>query len=168
MTAPHPLRWILNIGKASSPACWRGSPSTRILPRIAAGMGADVAGGCLVDGFALLLSGSSDRLRSVEACLGGQSTITERRFSIKRRPWSACIKGLIAGPISVAMALRYARTLHAVHAASPSGACSASGLRLAPTLFVLALRISVTRETGRVTLRSLHFFGAAWRWTWAP
>ncbi len=118
--------------------------------RIAAGMALIVAGGVVLSmGSALRASGIVGPLAIAGACLAWaiDNNLT-RKVSINDAMLVACIKGLIAGPISVALALRYGAHLPAVTLLLRAGLLGFVGYGLSLTLFVLALRNLGTARTG--------------------
>jgi drug/metabolite transporter (DMT)-like permease len=117
--------------------------------RIAAGMALIVAGG-IVGPIAI-----------AGACLAWaiDNNLT-RKVSINDAMLVACIKGLIAGPISVALALRYGVNLPAGALLLRAGLLGFVGYGLSLTLFVLALRHLGTARTGAY-FSLAPFIGAA-------
>ncbi|HWS68101.1 MAG TPA: DMT family transporter, partial [Steroidobacteraceae bacterium] len=110
--------------------------------RIAAGMALIVAGGVVLSmGSALHASGIVGPLAITGACLAWaiDNNLT-RKVSINDAMLVACIKGLIAGPISVALALSYGARLPAGGLLLRAGLLGFVGYGLSLTLFVLALR----------------------------
>ena len=130
--------------------------------RIAAGMALIVAGGVVLSmGSALRASGIIGPLAIAGACLAWaiDNNLT-RKVSINDAMLVACIKGLIAGPISVALALRYGAHLPTVTLLLRAGLLGFVGYGLSLTLFVLALRNLGTARTGAY-FSLAPFIGAA-------
>ena len=118
--------------------------------RIAAGMALIVAGGMVLSmGSALRAGGFVGPLAIAGACLAWaiDNNLT-RKVSMNDAMLIACIKGLIAGPISVALALRYGAHLPAGTLLLRAGLLGFVGYGLSLTLFVLALRNLGTARTG--------------------
>jgi len=130
--------------------------------RIAAGMALIVAGGVVLSmGTALRASGIVGPLAIAGACLAWaiDNNLT-RKVSINDAMLIACVKGLIAGPISVALALRYGAHLPAGTLLLRAGLLGFVGYGLSLTLFVLALRNLGTARTGAY-FSLAPFIGAA-------
>jgi len=130
--------------------------------RIAAGMALIVAGGVVLSmGSALRAGGFVGPLAIAGACLAWaiDNNLT-RKVSINDAMLIACVKGLIAGPISVALALRYGAHLPAVTLLLRAGLLGFVGYGLSLTLFVLALRNLGTARTGAY-FSLAPFIGAA-------
>jgi drug/metabolite transporter (DMT)-like permease len=130
--------------------------------RIAAGMALIVAGGAVLSmSSALRASGIVGPLAIAGACLAWaiDNNLT-RKVSINDAMLVACIKGLIAGPISVALALRYGARLPAGGLLLRAGLLGFVGYGLSLTLFVLALRNLGTARTGAY-FSLAPFIGAA-------
>ncbi len=130
--------------------------------RIAAGMALIVAGGVVLSmGSALRASGIVGPLAITGACLAWaiDNNLT-RKVSINDAMLVACIKGLIAGPISVALALSYGARLPAGGLLLRAGLLGFVGYGLSLTLFVLALRNLGTARTGAY-FSLAPFIGAA-------
>jgi drug/metabolite transporter (DMT)-like permease len=130
--------------------------------RIAAGMAFIVAGGVVLSmGSALRAGGFAGPLAIAGACLAWaiDNNLT-RKVSINDAMLIACIKGLIAGPISVALALRYGAHLPAGTLLLRAGLLGFVGYGLSLTLFVLALRNLGTARTGAY-FSLAPFIGAA-------
>jgi len=130
--------------------------------RIAAGMALIVAGGVVLSmGSALHASGIVGPLAITGACLAWaiDNNLT-RKVSINDAMLVACIKGLIAGPISVALALSYGARLPAGGLLLRAGLLGFVGYGLSLTLFVLALRNLGTARTGAY-FSLAPFIGAA-------
>jgi len=118
--------------------------------RIAAGMALIVAGGVVISaGSALRANGIAGPLAIAGACLAWavDNNLT-RKVSINDAMLVACIKGLIAGPISVWLALRFGAQLPAGALLIRAGLLGFVGYGLSLTLFVLALRNLGTARTG--------------------
>ena len=118
--------------------------------RIAAGMALIVAGGIvLTAGPALRAGGLLGPLAISGACLAWaiDNNLT-RTVSIHDAMWVACVKGLIAGPISVALALRFGAHAPTGTLLLRAGLLGFVGYGLSLTLFVLALRNLGTARTG--------------------
>jgi drug/metabolite transporter (DMT)-like permease len=118
--------------------------------RIAAGMALIVAGGVILStGSALRSSGIIGPLAIAGACLAWaiDNNLT-RKVSINDAMLIACIKGLVAGPISVALALEYGARLPGGSLLLRAGLLGFVGYGLSLTLFVLALRNLGTARTG--------------------
>ncbi len=118
--------------------------------RIAAGMALIVAGGVVLStGSALRAGGIVGPLAIAGACLAWaiDNNLT-RKVSINDAMLVACIKGLIAGPISVALALRYGAHLPAGTLLLRAGLLGFVSYGLSLTLFVVALRNLGTARTG--------------------
>jgi drug/metabolite transporter (DMT)-like permease len=118
--------------------------------RIAAGMALIVAGGLVLSvGCVLRASGFAGPLAIAGACLAWaiDNNLT-RKVSINDAMLIACIKGLIAGPISVALALRYGAHMPPGGLLLRAGLLGFMGYGLSLTLFVLALRNLGTARTG--------------------
>jgi drug/metabolite transporter (DMT)-like permease len=110
--------------------------------RIAAGVALIVAGGVVLSmGTALRASGIVGPLAIACACLAWaiDNNMT-RKVSISDAMLVACAKGLIAGPLSVALALRYGAQLPSGTLLLGAGLLGFVGYGLSLTLFVLALR----------------------------
>jgi drug/metabolite transporter (DMT)-like permease len=130
--------------------------------RIAAGMALIVAGGVVLSsGSALRAGGFMGPVAIAGACLAWaiDNNLT-RKVSINDAMLVACIKGLVAGPISVALALRYGAHLPTVTLLLRAGLLGFVGYGLSLTLFVLALRNLGTARTGAY-FSLAPFIGAA-------
>jgi drug/metabolite transporter (DMT)-like permease len=130
--------------------------------RIAAGMALIVAGGVVLSmGSALRASGIVGPLAIAGACLAWaiDNNLT-RKVSINDAMLVACIKGLIAGPISVALSLRYGARLPSGTLLLQAGLLGFVGYGLSLTLFVLALRNLGTARAGAY-FSVAPFIGAA-------
>jgi drug/metabolite transporter (DMT)-like permease len=130
--------------------------------RIAAGMALIVAGGVVLSmGSALRASGIGGPLAIAGACLAWaiDNNLT-RRASISDAMLIACAKGLIAGPITVALSLRYGAHLPSGTLLFRAGLLGFVGYGLSLTLFVLALRNLGTARAGAY-FSVAPFIGAA-------
>jgi len=130
--------------------------------RIAAGMALIVAGGVVLSmGSAFRAGRIVGPLAISGACLAWaiDNNLT-RKVSINDAMLVACIKGLIAGPISVALALRHGARLPAGSLILQAGLLGFVGYGLSLTLFVLALRNLGTARTGAYYALA-PFIGAA-------
>jgi drug/metabolite transporter (DMT)-like permease len=130
--------------------------------RIAAGMALIVAGGVVLSmGSALRASGIVGPLAISGACLAWaiDNNLT-RRVSINDAMLVACFKGLVAGPVSVALALRYGAHVPSGILLLRAGLLGFVGYGLSLTLFVLALRNLGTARTGAY-FSLAPFIGAA-------
>jgi drug/metabolite transporter (DMT)-like permease len=130
--------------------------------RIAAGMALIVAGGVVLSmGSALRASGILELLAIAGACLAWaiDNNLT-RKVSISDAMFVACIKGLIAGPISVALSLRYGAHLPSAILLIQAGLLGFVGYGLSLTLSVVALRNLGTARTGAY-FSVAPFIGAA-------
>jgi drug/metabolite transporter (DMT)-like permease len=130
--------------------------------RIAAGMALIVAGGVILStGSALRARGISGPLAIAGACLAWaiDNNLT-RKVSINDAMLIACVKGSIAGPISVALALLFGAQLPAFPLLLQAGTLGIVGYGLSLTLFVLALRnLGTARTSAYFSLAP--FIGAA-------
>jgi len=118
--------------------------------RIALGMAAIVAGGVVLSvGPALRAQGLIAPLAIAAACLAWaiDNNLT-RKVSIHDAMLIACLKGLIAGTVSVALALASGATMPASVVALKTGLLGFVGYGLSLTLFVVALRGLGTARTG--------------------
>jgi drug/metabolite transporter (DMT)-like permease len=130
--------------------------------RIAAGMALIVAGGLVLSmGTALRAAGIAGPLAIVGACLAWaiDNNLT-RKVSINDAMWIACVKGSIAGPINVALALGHGARWPAAANALEAGLLGFVGYGLSLTLFVVALRNLGTARTGAY-FSLAPFIGAA-------
>jgi drug/metabolite transporter (DMT)-like permease len=119
-------------------------------PWIAAGMALIVAGGVILStGTALRTGGILGSLAIAAACLAWaiDNNLT-RKFAINDAMLIACLKGLIAGPISIALALRFGAQMPTIERAIGAGLLGFVGYGLSLTLFVVALRNLGTARTG--------------------
>ena len=118
--------------------------------RIAAGMALIVAGGMVLSmGPALRAGGFVGPLAIAGACLAWaiDNNLT-RKVSINDAMLVACVKGLIAGPISIALALQYGAHMPAGALLLRAGLLGFVSYGLSLMLFVLALRNLGTARTG--------------------
>jgi drug/metabolite transporter (DMT)-like permease len=130
--------------------------------RIAAGMALIVAGGAVLSTGAVLRAGGFlGPLAIADACFAWaiDNNLT-RKVSINDAMLIACVKGLIAGPISIVLALRYGAHLPAGRLLLRAGLLGFVGYGLSLTLFVLALRNLGTARTGAY-FSLAPFIGAA-------
>ena len=130
--------------------------------RIAAGMALIVAGGVVLStGSALRSSGIIGPLAIAGACLAWaiDNNLT-RKASINDAMLIACVKGLVAGPISVALAVEYGAHIPGGSLLLRAGLLGFVGYGLSLTLFVLALRNLGTARTGAY-FSLAPFIGAA-------
>jgi drug/metabolite transporter (DMT)-like permease len=130
--------------------------------RIAAGMALIVAGGVALSmSSALRAGGLVGPLAIAGACLAWavDNNLT-RKVSINDAMLVACIKGLVAGPISIALALHYGAHLPTAPLLLQAGLLGFVGYGLSLTLFVLALRNLGTARTGAY-FSLAPFIGAA-------
>jgi drug/metabolite transporter (DMT)-like permease len=130
--------------------------------RIGAGVALIVAGSVVLSvGTVLRASGIVGLLAIAGACLAWaiDNNLT-RKVSISNAMLVACTKGLIAGPISVALALRYGAHLPSATLLLQTGLLGFVGYGLSLTLFVLALRNLGTARAGAY-FSVAPFFGAA-------
>jgi drug/metabolite transporter (DMT)-like permease len=135
--------------------------------RIAAGMALIVVGGAVLStGSALRAGGIAGPLAIAGACLAWaiDNNLT-RKVSINDAMLIACVKGLIAGPVSVALALRYGSQMPAGTLAFRAGLLGFVGYGLSLTLFVVALRNLGTARTGAY-FSLAPFIGAALAVAW--
>jgi drug/metabolite transporter (DMT)-like permease len=118
--------------------------------RIAAGMALIVAGGVLLSmGSALRAGGFVGPLAIAGACFAWalDNNLT-RKVAINDAMLVACIKGVIAGPLSVWLAMRYGAHMPAGTLVLRAGLLGFVGYGLSLTLFVVALRHLGTARTG--------------------
>ena len=130
--------------------------------RIALGMALIVAGGVVLStGSALRAGGIAGPLAIAGACLAWaiDNNLT-RKVSVNDGMWIACAKGLVAGPISIALALSFGAHLPASNTAIRAGLLGFVGYGLSLTLFVVALRNLGTARTGAY-FSLAPFIGAA-------
>lgn len=118
--------------------------------RIAIGMALIVAGGIVLStGMSFRGSGYIGPLAITGACLAWaiDNNLT-RKVSINDAMLIACAKGMIAGAVSVGIALHYGASLPAVAVVTRATALGFVGYGLSLTLFVVALRNLGTARTG--------------------
>jgi len=130
--------------------------------RIALGMALIVAGGVVLStGSALRAGGIVGPLAIAGACLAWaiDNNLT-RKVSINDAMLIACVKGLIAGPISIALALHLGAHMPANALTLRAGLLGFVGYGLSLTLFVVALRNLGTARTGAY-FSLAPFIGAA-------
>jgi len=130
--------------------------------RIAAGMALIVVGGAVLSmGSALRAGGIVGPLAIAGACLAWaiDNNLT-RKVSINDAMLIACVKGLIAGPVSVALAFHYGSSMPAGALLLRAGLLGLVGYGLSLTLFVVALRNLGTARTGAY-FSLAPFIGAA-------
>jgi len=130
--------------------------------RIAAGMALIVAGGVVLStSSALRAGGIVGPLAIAGACFAWaiDNNLT-RKVSINDAMLIACLKGLIAGPISVALALDYGARMPPIATVFRAGLLGFVGYGLSLTLFVVALRNLGTARTGAY-FSLAPFIGAA-------
>jgi drug/metabolite transporter (DMT)-like permease len=110
---------------------------------------------------ALRAGGLAGPLAIAGACLAWafDNNLT-RKVSINDAMLIACIKGLVAGPISIALALHYGAHLPTAPLLLQAGLLGFVGYGLSLTLFVLALRNLGTARTGAY-FSLAPFIGAA-------
>jgi drug/metabolite transporter (DMT)-like permease len=130
--------------------------------RIAWGMAAIVAGGIVLSlGPALRAQGLVGPLAIAGACLAWSidNNLT-RKVSIHDAMSIACAKGLVAGSVSVALALASGSSLPGARVVLEAGLLGFVGYGLSLTLFVVALRGLGTARTGAY-FSLAPFLGAA-------
>jgi drug/metabolite transporter (DMT)-like permease len=118
--------------------------------RIAAGMALIVAGGAVLSlGSVLRTAGIVGPLAIAGACLAWaiDNNLT-RKVSVNDSMLIACIKGLIAGAVSLVLALEFGAQMPAVATSSRAALLGFVGYGLSLTLFVVALRNLGTARTG--------------------
>jgi drug/metabolite transporter (DMT)-like permease len=118
--------------------------------RIAIGLGLIVAGGLVLSsGSALRAGGAVGPMAIAAACLAWalDNNLT-RKIAINDAMWIACIKGLVAGSLSVGLALWCGARLPAAALLVRAGLVGFVSFGLSLTLFVLALRRLGTARTG--------------------
>jgi drug/metabolite transporter (DMT)-like permease len=118
--------------------------------RIFFGMALIVAGGAILSlGPAVRAGGLFGPLLIAGACLAWaiDNNLT-RKVSINDAMLIACTKGLIAGPVSIALALRFGASMAAPANVLKAGLLGFVGYGLSLTLFVVALRNLGTARTG--------------------
>jgi drug/metabolite transporter (DMT)-like permease len=130
--------------------------------RIALGMACIVAGGVMLSLGARVRGGDLvGPAAIVGACMAWaiDNNLT-RKVSIHDSMLIACAKGLIAGPISVAMAIHYGAPIPSLVRFIHTGLVGFIGYGLSLTLFVVALRNLGTARTGAY-FSLAPFIGAA-------
>jgi drug/metabolite transporter (DMT)-like permease len=130
--------------------------------RIAWGMAAIVAGGVVLSaGPALRAQGLIGPAAIAGACLAWaiDNNLT-RRVSIHDAMSIACVKGLVAGSVSVTLALATGAAMPAPTIAAQAGLLGFIGYGLSLTLFIVALRGLGTARTGAY-FSIAPFLGAA-------
>lgn len=130
--------------------------------RVAVGMVLIVAGGAVLSiGPAFRSEGMGGLLAIAGACLAWaiDNNMT-RRVSVHDAMFIACVKGLVAGTFSVALALSYGAELPPMSAMLQAGVLGFVGYGLSLTLFVVALRGLGTARTGAY-FSLAPFIGAA-------
>ena len=130
--------------------------------RIAFGMALIVAGGLVLStGAALRASGFIGPLAIAGACLAWaiDNNLT-RKVSANDAMFIACLKGLVAGPISVLIALKCGATPPPAIDLAKAGLLGFVGYGLSLTLFVVGLRDLGTARTGAY-FSVAPFLGAA-------
>jgi drug/metabolite transporter (DMT)-like permease len=130
--------------------------------RIALGMACIVAGGVLLSLGPRYRGGELiGPLAIGAACMAWaiDNNLT-RKVSIHDSMLIACAKGLIAGPISVALAIHYGATIPSLVRLIQAGVVGFVGYGLSLTLFVVALRNLGTARTGAY-FSLAPFIGAA-------
>jgi drug/metabolite transporter (DMT)-like permease len=135
--------------------------------RIAAGMALIVAGGVVLStGSAVRAGGVVGPLAIAAACLAWaiDNNLT-RKVSINDAMLIACVKGLVAGSISIVLALRFGAQIPAIETAIRAGLLGFVGYGLSLTLFVIALRNLGTARTGAY-FSLAPFIGAALAVAW--
>jgi drug/metabolite transporter (DMT)-like permease len=118
--------------------------------RIAFGMALIVAGGVVLSSSsALRASGIVGPLAIAGACLAWaiDNNLT-RKVSINDAMLIACLKGLVAGPLSIALAIRFGGDIRTYSIVLRAGLLGFVGYGLSLTLYVLALRNLGTARTG--------------------
>jgi drug/metabolite transporter (DMT)-like permease len=135
--------------------------------RIAAGMALIVAGGVVLStGTAVRAGGVVGPLAIAAACLAWaiDNNLT-RKVSINDAMLIACVKGVVAGSISIALALRLGAPIPAMATIVRAGLLGFVGYGLSLTLFVIALRNLGTARTGAY-FSLAPFIGAALAVAW--
>ena len=130
--------------------------------RIALGMALIVAGGVVLSTSSVFHVGSLIGPFAIAgACLAWaiDNNFT-RKVSINDAMSIACLKGLVAGPLSMTLALRYGAELPPLPMILRAGLLGFVGYGLSLTLFVVALRNLGTARTGAY-FSLAPFFGAA-------
>jgi drug/metabolite transporter (DMT)-like permease len=130
--------------------------------RITAGMALIVAGGVVLStGTAVRAGGVAGPLAIAAACLAWaiDNNLT-RKVSINDAMLIACVKGVVAGSISIVLALRLGAPIPAMATIVRAGLLGFVGYGLSLTLFVIALRNLGTARTGAY-FSLAPFIGAA-------
>jgi drug/metabolite transporter (DMT)-like permease len=130
--------------------------------RIALGMALIVAGGVVLSTGSLSRTGAIVGLLAIAgACLAWaiDNNLT-RKISINDAMLIACVKGLVAGPLSVELALRYGAQIPTAMLILRAGLLGFVGYGLSLTLFVVGLRNLGTARTGAY-FSLAPFIGAA-------
>jgi drug/metabolite transporter (DMT)-like permease len=130
--------------------------------RIAAGMALIMAGGVVLStGTAVRAGGVVGPLAIAAACLAWaiDNNLT-RKVSINDAMLIACLKGVVAGSISIVLALRLGAPIPAMATTVRAGLLGFVGYGLSLTLFVIALRNLGTARTGAY-FSLAPFIGAA-------
>jgi drug/metabolite transporter (DMT)-like permease len=130
--------------------------------RIALGMALIVAGGVVLSTSAVFhIDGLLGPFAIAGACLAWaiDNNFT-RKVSINDAMSIACLKGLVAGPLSITLALRYGAELPPLSMILQAGLLGFVGYGLSLTLFVVALRNLGTARTGAY-FSLAPFLGAA-------
>jgi drug/metabolite transporter (DMT)-like permease len=130
--------------------------------RITAGMALIVAGGVVLStGTAVRAGGVAGPLAIAAACLAWaiDNNLT-RKVSINDAMLIACVKGVVAGSISIVLALRLGAPIPAMATIVLAGLLGFVGYGLSLTLFVIALRNLGTARTGAY-FSLAPFIGAA-------
>lgn len=135
--------------------------------RIAAGMALIVAGGAILStGNAVRAGSVIGPLAIAAACLAWaiDNNLT-RKVSINDAMLIACVKGLVAGSFSIALALRLGARMPEIETTIRAGLLGFVGYGLSLTLFVIALRNLGTARTGAY-FSLAPFMGAALALAW--
>jgi len=129
--------------------------------RIFLGMCCIVAGGVLLSLGPRVSGGLKGPPAIAAACMAWaiDNNLT-RKVSIHDSMLIACAKGMIAGPISIALAVRYGAPLPSLVRCLQAGVVGFIGYGLSLTLFVVALRNLGTARTGAY-FSLAPFIGAA-------
>lgn len=135
--------------------------------RIAAGMALIVAGGAILStGNAMPAARVIGPLAIATACLAWaiDNNLT-RKVSINDAMLIACVKGLVAGSFSIALAARLGARMPPIDTTVRAGLLGFVGYGLSLTLFVIALRNLGTARTGAY-FSLAPFMGAALAVAW--
>jgi drug/metabolite transporter (DMT)-like permease len=132
-----------------------------VVRRIVLGMACIVAGGVLLSLGPEARGDSTGRLAIAAACLAWaiDNNLT-RKVSMHDSMSIACAKGLVAGPVSVALAIHYGAPIPSVTRVVETGIVGFIGYGLSLSLFVVALRRLGTARTGAY-FSLAPFIGAA-------